>query len=69
VATARHQAHEDKNTGLCAGEADQGRRPETTTGVEALLRRLAEMEQEEMELLMRERIEAEREGRLHELTR
>jgi hypothetical protein len=38
----------------------------TTAEVEALLRLLAEMEREEMELLMRERREAEREGRPHE---
>jgi hypothetical protein len=37
----------------------------TTAEVEALLRLLAEMEREELVLLMRERREAEREGRLH----
>ena len=33
--------------------------------IEALLKMLAEMEREELELLMQERREAEREGRLH----
>ena len=33
--------------------------------VQALLRLPAEFEREEMELLMREKMEAEREGRLH----
>ena len=33
--------------------------------VQALLRLLAEWEREELELLMRERVEAERERRLH----
>jgi hypothetical protein len=37
----------------------------TTAEVEALLRLLAEMEREEMALLMRKMREAEREGRLH----
>ena len=37
----------------------------TTAEVEALLRLLAEMEREELELLMQERREAERKGRLH----
>jgi hypothetical protein len=37
----------------------------TTAEVEALLRLLADMEREELALLMRERREAEREGRLH----
>ena len=37
----------------------------TTAEVEALLRLLAEWEREELELLMQERREAEREGRLH----
>jgi hypothetical protein len=37
----------------------------TTTGVEALLRLLAEWEHEELELVMQERREAEQEGRLH----
>ena len=33
--------------------------------IEALLRLFADMEREELELLMRERREAERQGRLH----
>ena len=37
----------------------------TLEEVQALLRLLAEFEREEMELLMRERREAEREWRLH----
>ena len=37
----------------------------TTTEVEALLRLLAEWEREELDLLMQERREAERQGRLH----
>ena len=37
----------------------------TTADVEVLLRLLAEWEREELELLMQERREAEREGRLH----
>ncbi len=37
----------------------------TLEEVEALLRLLAEWEREEMELIMRERREAERAGRLH----
>ena len=37
----------------------------TTAEVEALLRLLAEWEREELELLIQERREAEREGRLH----
>ena len=37
----------------------------TTAEVEALLRLLAEWEREKLELVMRERMEAEREGRLH----
>jgi len=37
----------------------------TRQEIEALLRLLAEFEREEMELLMQERREAEREGRLH----
>jgi hypothetical protein len=37
----------------------------TLDEVQALLRLLAEFEREELELLMRERREAEREGRLH----
>jgi len=37
----------------------------TIAEVEALLRLLAEFEREEMELIMRERREAERLGRLH----
>jgi hypothetical protein len=37
----------------------------TTAEVEALLRLQADMEREELALLMRERMEAEREGRLH----
>ena len=37
----------------------------TTAEVEAMLRLLADMEREEMELLMRERREAERLGRLN----
>ena len=37
----------------------------TTEEVQALLKILAEWEQEELELLMRERIEAERESRIH----
>ena len=36
-----------------------------TAEVEALLRLLAEWEREELELLMQERREAERQGRLH----
>ena len=37
----------------------------TLDEVQALLRLLADMERDEMELLMRERMEAEREGWLH----
>ena len=37
----------------------------TTAEVEVLLRLLADMEREELELLMQERREAEREWRLH----
>jgi hypothetical protein len=37
----------------------------TLEEVQILLRLLAEYEQEELELIMRERREAEREGRLH----
>jgi len=37
----------------------------TTAEVEALLRLLAEWEREELELLIQERCEAERQGRLH----
>ena len=37
----------------------------TTAEVEALLRLLAEWERKELELVMQERREAEREGRLH----
>jgi len=37
----------------------------TLEEVQALLRLLAEFEREEMVLIMRERKEAEREGRLH----
>ena len=37
----------------------------TLEEVQALLRLLAEWEREELELLMRERVEAERERRLH----
>jgi hypothetical protein len=37
----------------------------TLEEVQALLRLLAEFEREELELIMRERREAEREGRLH----
>jgi len=37
----------------------------TTAEVEGLLRLLAEFEREELELIMRERREAEREGKLH----
>jgi hypothetical protein len=37
----------------------------TTAEVEALLRLLADMEREELELLMREQLEAEWKGRLH----
>ena len=37
----------------------------TTAEVEALLRLLADMERAELELLIRERREAERQGRLH----
>ena len=37
----------------------------TLEEVQALLRLLAEYEWEELELIMRERREAEREGRLH----
>ena len=37
----------------------------TRQEIEALLRLLADMEHEELELLMREWREAEREGRLH----
>jgi len=37
----------------------------TTEEMEALLRLLAEWEREEMELIMLERQEAERRGRLH----
>ena len=36
-----------------------------TAEVEALLHLLADLEREELVLLMRERLEAEREGRLH----
>ena len=37
----------------------------TRQDIEALLRLLADLEREEMGLLMRERLEAERQGRLH----
>ena len=37
----------------------------TITDVEALLRLLAEMERKELELIIRKRREAERQGRLH----
>ena len=37
----------------------------TTAEIEALLRLLAEWEREELELVMQERREAERQGRLH----
>jgi hypothetical protein len=37
----------------------------TRQEIEALLKLLAEWEREELELIMRERVEAEREGRLH----
>jgi hypothetical protein len=37
----------------------------TRQEIEALLRLLAEFEREELELIMRERREAEREGKLH----
>ena len=37
----------------------------TTAEVEALLRLLADMEREKLALLMRVRMEAEREGQLH----
>ena len=41
----------------------------TRQEIEALLKMLAELEREELELLMQERWEAERQGRLHQLTR